>query len=397
MILFFGTMNAMPMMYAKAYRSLGKQVTYYVDVAKSNGLSRPENHFADIEYPYPSWIVERVLPTQLLASLFPRITKAMMIRRRSAASGTPEAVFLGGYFVAFAPFFPKHTRKVFLSYGSDLERWVDSSKADAVYEAVKTTSIFKYLPSTIGRWFVNKIIERNARGAKACDDVLFFPRGMSQQGDRVVDLLGSSGVRYIPRYDISMDALTGITREVKPRGEKLVIVSPVRFFYKDLPAVFAHECKGNDKIIRGIAAFRQKTNANIEVHFFEKGPHVDDAKMLCIELGLQDVVVWHKTVPLDRLLEMYAAADVIFDQVGSHWVGAVGMYALYMGKPLIANIDNLSSLGEVPALNARTSDEVAERLSEVHTGANLADLHRLSKIFADTAIGPESVIAKLGI
>jgi hypothetical protein len=56
-IIFFGTMNAMPMMYAHELRNLGQDVIYFVDVPEKNTLCRPENHFPSISYPYPDWVV----------------------------------------------------------------------------------------------------------------------------------------------------------------------------------------------------------------------------------------------------------------------------------------------------------------------------------------------------
>jgi hypothetical protein len=397
-ILFFGTMNAMPMMYARAYRAAGRDVVYFVDVPPSDTLSRPENHFADITYPYAHWIVEQHLPTQLIASLFPRLVKKTFTSKANIPRGSvPEAVFLGGYFVALAPYFPSQTKKIFLSYGSDLERWVDSARSDEVYDAVRSTSVFRLLPEKMGRWLIKKVMQRNEAGANACDDVLFFPKGMSPQGDKVIDKLVEHGVRYTPRYDISFDIFEGVDRVIKDRTSEFVVVSPVRFLYSDLPAEFAHHNKGNDLIIRGLARFRSETQAQLKVHFFDKGPDAEHARALCVELGIADVVTWHNPVPLTQLLSMYESADVVFDQVGSHWVGAVGMYALYMGKPLIANLGNLGFLGEIPALQAADVDGIVQALHVAHSRVGLADLHVRAKEFAQASVGPEAVIKKLGI
>ena len=83
-ILFFGSMNNMPMMYARELRRLGQDVIYFVDVPADDTLSRPECHYSDISHPYPDWIVEFVLPSQLLANVFPRPMLRLMLRKARA-------------------------------------------------------------------------------------------------------------------------------------------------------------------------------------------------------------------------------------------------------------------------------------------------------------------------
>jgi hypothetical protein len=123
--LFFGTMNAMPMVYARELRKLGQDVVYFVDVPRSDSLSRPECHYADIGYPYPNWIIEFPLVSPLLANIFPKITLQRMLRKARTRKrlGPIKAAFMGGHFVAFAPHLPKEALRIFLSYGSDFDVW----------------------------------------------------------------------------------------------------------------------------------------------------------------------------------------------------------------------------------------------------------------------------------
>jgi hypothetical protein len=65
-------------------------------------------------------------------------------------------------------------------------------------------------------------------------------------------------------------------------------------------------------------------------------------------------------------LDYYEQSDILFDQVGSHWLGGVGMYAAYMGKPLIANA-RLDVFGDVwgddvPILDASSVDDIFRHL-----------------------------------
>ncbi|RPD95630.1 hypothetical protein EGN69_07735 [Pseudomonas monteilii] len=102
-------------------------------------------------------------------------------------------------------------------------------------------------------------------------------------------------------------------------------------------------------MLRGLALYYE-LNKNIEIHLVEKGEDFVAAKSLCHELGLSEVVVWHKEMTFKQLLSLYDKADICFDQVGAHWIGAIGGYALWLGKPLIANDEMLIAEGVWPSL-----------------------------------------------
>src|SRR5262249_24680752 len=151
---------------------------------------------------------------------------------------------------------------------------------------------------------------------------------------------------------------------------------------------------GNDKIIHGLAMYK-KLNKYIEIHFVEKGEDVNHAKLLCDQLGLSDVIIWHKEMPFIDLIKIYELADICFDQVGKHWVGAGGIYALYIGKPLIANARNLSFLGESPIMNAETPDEVCKCMVALSDLAFRRTISARSKKFAEEKLGPFAVLERL--
>jgi hypothetical protein len=214
-IVFFGSMNAMPMMYALELKKMGQDILYFVDSSnKNNKLCRPENHFQNINYPYPEWIIEYVLPSQLLASLFPRLTLKLMLYagRKYLLRKKIKAVFLGGHFISFSNFFAPNIIKYHLSHGSDLMFWCDSSCLEKLLPSMKKKSIFKYLPWFASFMILKKILQNNSKGASRADATIFFPRGLSKEGDLVIDKLVRQGGRYIPRYDISFDLLSHVDR-----------------------------------------------------------------------------------------------------------------------------------------------------------------------------------------
>ena len=98
-VVFLGTMNAMPMMYALELRRMGCDVIYFVDVSSSNTLSRPENHFPSIGYPYPDWVVECVLPSEVFVPIFPKLFAEFYKKKIREITEKPVACFvLSGLF-----------------------------------------------------------------------------------------------------------------------------------------------------------------------------------------------------------------------------------------------------------------------------------------------------------
>lgn len=400
-IVFLGSMNAMPMMYALELRKLGYEVIYLVDVAKDNALSRPESHFPEIEYPYPNWIIEKTLRTQIFLPLFPRFfAKSYQSLVRQITKKPIGCFVLNGLFASLAPFLDKSACKVILSHGSDLDVWANIDGVESLAVSFKDRSIFKFLPRLLAKVFIKTAVHAQYVGCEKSDTVVYFPRGLNVDGDKITRALTRSGVRYVPRYDISFEPLKGQQRGFRPASKVFQIFSGVRFLYRTFPQGNVGYNKGNDIIIEGIAKFHS-VNRNIRVHFVEKGEDVHYAKELCRSLGLDEVIVWHKEMPMKSLLALYQNSDVCFDQVGAHWIGAIGGYALWLGKPLIANAEVLVQSGVWPADNpvcsAKTASEVHEWLIRLHDDSfrkmvsaqsmefvesHMSPLHALNEIFS---------------
>lgn len=394
-ILFLGTMNAMPMMYAAEFRKMGFNVIYIVDRPREDALCRPENHFPDIKYPYPDWVVEFVLPSQIIVALFPGFILRLVKRKAKIASC--KAVFASGFFIRLLSLLETKTKKITLSYGSDLDSWCDLEKLDCLQAGMRGRSIFRFFPNIIANKIIKKIVQSNVKSLKKSDCVMYFPKGFNEQGDKIIDSLPES-VKYIPRYDVSFSPLVGASRKFRSSGEKLILLCPVRFLYKTFPEGNSGYNKGNDIIIKGIAKYKQ-LNPNIEIHFFEKGEDVDAAKILCKEMAIDDVVVWHKEMKMLDLLSLYEQADIVFDQVGEHWIGAVGIYALYLGKPLIANcspaIRSAIWPKNNPVCNVENEGDIVFWLRRLEKEELRFEIHQRSKIFSEQYCGPRNCIERL--
>lgn len=388
-VVFMGTMNAMPMMYALELKKLGYDVLYFVDVAAEDTLSRPENHYPGIHYPYPDWIVEQILPTQIFLPIFPKVFAALYQYKIKKLTQKKVSCFvLGSFFTALSPYLP--AVKVGLPHGSDLDVWADKEGADALAKSFRR-SIFKFLPQTISCKLIRYMVDQQYAGYLNADVAMYFPLGLNAVGDKVINQLVAAGVKYVPRFDISFEPLLKESRAFKPPSDTLVLFSGVRFLFKTFPDGNTGYNKGNDLIIEGVARYAA-VNPNIRVHFVEKGEDVAQAKALCQALGLDKFVIWHKEMPFQALLKLYQEADICFDQVGAHWIGAIGAYALWLHKPLIANVDSIVKSGIFPQNNpvcaARTADEIYEWLVKLGDADFRKRVSDSAVMFTETYLGP---------
>jgi glycosyltransferase involved in cell wall biosynthesis len=394
-------MNAMPMMYALELRQRGYEIVYLVDVPRANQLSRPEHHFEQIQYPYPNWVVEFVIPSQILASLFPR-TMAGLVKRvvRRATRRNIGCYILNGYFISLGPYLGGSADLVALSHGSDLDVWANEDGAEVLADAFRNRSIFKYMPTALAKWCIRLIVRRQFRALTKMSAVMYFPRGFNHEGDRVLDRLAEKGVRHVPRYDISFEPLKGQPRDLREGAESstIEVFSGVRFLFETFPDGNKGYCKGNDVIIRGLGRY-YKEHKDIRVHFVEKGEDVARAKELCREHGLESAVIWHKEMPLRELLRLYIASDICFDQVGPNWIGAIGGYALYLGRPLIANPGPAVKAGIWPADNpicaASSEHEIYEWLLRLRDPMVRRHIAEKSKAFVEEFMGPNKALNEL--
>ncbi len=396
-ILFLGTMNAMPMHYAMELRKLNQEVVYFVDEKKENTLHRPECHFKNsISYPYPEWIVEFIVPSQLLIALFPKVFKFLLLKSLPTKYKNTKikAIFYSGFYVSLINLFPNNIN-IFLSYGSDLEYFCNIDLIDELSEDFKSKSFTRYLPKKLVHIIIQKVVNNQFQGAKESDYVLFFPEGNSVKGDKVINELIDNNVKYIERYDdMYIDDFKCYEKTSKFEDNELVILCATRFSYSNL-TLNDQENKGNDIIIRGIAKYIQNTNKKILIHFFEKGQDVNEAKKLCKELGIENNIIWHKPMPMHELFKLYEQSHICFDQLGNNWLGAVGVFAILLGIPLISNVSKYKV--SIPVLNATNEEEVYRGLIQLENRELYERISLESKKYAIENLTPLKILKQLVI
>ena len=71
--------------------------------------------------------------------------------------------------------------------------------ADELAEDFKNKSFTRYLPKRLVYTIISKVVNNQFIGAKKSDYVLFFPRGNSIKGDKVINELIENNVKYIEK------------------------------------------------------------------------------------------------------------------------------------------------------------------------------------------------------
>ncbi|RWX49421.1 Glycosyl transferases group 1 [Candidatus Electrothrix marina] len=219
--------------------------------------------------------------------------------------------------------------------------------------------------------------------------MVYFPPNFNAAGDKIISEIEKYNVTYLPRFHTSFAPLLGQNREFKENKSTLRIFSGVRFLYKKFPRGNSGYNKGNDKIIKSLAYYYQE-NKNIKIDFVEKGTDLESAKKLCKKMGLEPAITWHKEMPFDKLTILYQQSDICFDQVGDHWIGAIGYYALWLGKPLIADDKKYIDAGcwpkDNPVCSASSIEEIIYWLDKLSDNDERKKISVLSKLFADKYI-----------
>lgn len=388
-IAFIGSANALGMMYALELRNIGHNVTYFVTTPSSDTLSRPECHYAEIAYPYDDWIIERVIKNPLRANLLPCVYIKDVVDRLNGF----DLVVLSGMYLMLASHL-RVKRIAFLSHGSDLDVWCNKSNyVNHLNDLVSPRKFTGSLASIFG-------IFRMRRAFKKCNLLITFTQGLSQERDAVVNDISEGWPGHtIYRFDVSFRPLYGASRVAKLRSDKLVLLCAVRCSFLESPGVSPSDMKGVDIIIRGVGKYIELNRMPVEFHIVEKGKDLLLAKKICSDVGMDANTFWHKEMPFRDLLKLYENADVCFDQVSRSWLGAVGCYALYLGRPLIANSrsDVLNCIwgGSSSVCDVVDESGIVDWLIRLESEDVRRSIGAESCVFAENMLGPKYVVDEI--
>jgi hypothetical protein len=367
-VIFLGNMNNMPYTFAREIKKLGQPVTLLIDVSASYPLDRPESFDDRVTYPYDSWIKETrssKLPSRvkMLKMLWPKLFYKKEIKELNSC----DIIVLNGEWIKLGAYIAPQKKVIILFAGFDLEVSADYGKLPHFVTSFlnRHKSLFFFKPLIILAY--KKLITLQRRGIYRADKVNYYISGINEEGDNLLkEILNGKPAERQEVRGFPVDNFPYISPSKSPR---LRILNFTRFFFKNAERA---DNKRNDIMIEGIAKFIKINNLlpeNVSILFIEKGADLLEAKKLISELKIEDYITWKKPILQKELNEIIINSDIVFDQLGQHWLG-YGIVAMLYGRAVIAN-GRLhlykKAVGEAPPLcHAENASDVCRWLTELY-------------------------------
>lgn len=358
---FLGNTNNYPFIIASQMKAMGCEVVIFIDAPAEEFLNRPEHYTNDIRYPYPSWIKEKSSLRKSLHIHFPQIFEKEVIKEIN----TCDAVILNDYGHRFKNFIKPSIPSISMFSGGDLEIMGDY---DNVMKMKLINTKLKFLPRGLKKAYARFSVNQLRKGIGQASLVSYFPQGLIPYADEMLkEIFGHKSYKRFNHMHVTTEGY-----EYHPPVDNAVfrIFSFTRFMWKTPfpPGRSILENKGNDIMIKGIALFLKTYNKRLDIHLIEKGLHVEESKQLVEELGFSDMVTWHKEMPFKELQKHIIQADVVFEQLGTHFISG-GLYAMLLGRPVIGNarpeIFDLITGEQTPVCHACTPERVCYWLQQL--------------------------------
>lgn len=324
-----GNTNNYPFIIASQLREMGCEVVLYIDAPVNETLHRPEFYATQIKYPYPAWIKESTRLRKSICIHFPKIFSGKIIRELN----TCDAVILNDYGHRFKNFIKPSIISISMFSGADLEIMADYENVKRMY--LKNPKLW-FVPPFIKKMFAKFSVDQLRRGIAKATLVSYFPKGVIPSGDKfLAEIFPNESYTRFNHFHVITE---GYSYNPPPDNAVFRIFSFTRFMWKEPfpPGRSVYENKGNDIMLKGIALFLKRSAFSLDIHFIEKGLHLQETKDLINELGFSEMVTWHDEMPFKELQAHIIKADVVIEQLGNHYVSG-GLYAMLLGRPLIGN------------------------------------------------------------
>lgn len=347
---FLGNANNYPFMLARALRRAGHEVLFVLN--QRSLLNRPEHRYDDLTPADAAWILDagELEGTERFQFLPKSPLRDRIIDRLSAC----DAVVFNHAALSLANLVGRP--HIALLTGTDVQ-----DLADPRY--VRQADGF---PTVTRTWLEDAIARQRAGIATAVAVSVFF-RGLVPRHDATLDGLGLGPDR---RFFCWMTDPQYIRATPPPGNDVVRIFNLARLTWKRVgEGEFTEDHKASDVMILGLGEFcRRHPDVGLDVRLVEKGSQVAEAKELVQSCGLSSRVTWLKEMTQRDVLEEYAQADIVFDQMGLSLVAMGGLDAMALGRPLIANArpDVLRHyVPDPPVCQAATADEVVAQLERL--------------------------------
>lgn len=358
---FLGNTNNYPFIIASQMQALGCEVVLFVDAPQQDLLNRPEQYSTAIKYPYPQWIKEKLSLRKSVHIHLPQFFEKDVIKELN----TCDAVILNDFGHRFKNYIHPSIPSISMFSGGDLEIMGDY---DNVMQMKLGHEKLKWVPAFLKKAYARFSVNQLRKGISQAAAVSYFPKGLVPKGDEILQEIFQN--KPYNRFNHFHVITEGYQYSAPALNNAFTIFSFTRFMWKTPfpPGRSEVENKGNDIMIKGIALFLKTYTKKVAIHFIEKGLHVQETKQLIKELGFADLVTWHKEMPFKNLQDYIVTADVIFEQLGTHFISG-GLYAMLHGRPLIGNarpeIFDVITGEKTPVCHATTPEEVSEWLHKL--------------------------------
>jgi len=326
---FLGNTNNYPFIIASQMREIGCEVVLYIDAPVNETLHRPEFYTSNIKYPYPSWIKESARLRKSICIHFPNFLSGKILNELN----TCDAVILNDYGHRYINFIKPSITTISMFSGADLDIMADYENVKLMY--LNNAKLW-FLPVFIKKMFAKFSVNQLRKGIAKASLVSYFPKGIIPSGDKFLAEIFPNG--NYTRFNHFHVITEGFMYNPPPDNAVFRIFSFTRFMWKGPfpPGRSEYENKGNDIMLKGIALFLKNYGKPLDIHFIEKGLHIQESKELIDSLGFSDMVTWHKEMPFKELQAHIIKSDVVFEQLGNHYVSG-GLYAMLLGRPVIGN------------------------------------------------------------
>jgi len=342
----------MPTEYAILLKKYCSEVVHFFDADKQDALSNPLIHWGVNSNARTAGIkIKELKIHHHLSYLFPRVFHSGLLAEMRSA----DLILLSGPNISLARLLEKAGKKIVaLSYGNDISFYCNPEWPQMAMTEVRGAK--KVIAPLLLR-LKSAFVKLQIAGLNSCTHYSYFIPGVDIETDALLDriLVGKHQPVRVSRYSINIDNLE--RDEFKDQLPHLVdtyrIVFPVRFSE-------GNELLGNKGwrlLFDGLKEYKTVASKRFKCVCFRKGDFLaamDYAKTL----GIDDVIEWCDTVSFDTIVQYYRSADIVIEQLGSHWIGQ-GLYAMALGKPVIGRCSTEKQIDFFKESGLLFTDDVA--------------------------------------
>ena len=384
-----GSMNCMPTEYAILLNKYCGEVVHYYDAGDYDTLSNPTIRWgANSSARTKGLCIKKIRFQHHLSYLSPHLFHYNLLTQIRSA----DVVLLSGPSISLARLLVSPDKKVVaLSYGNDISLYCNPKWPEI---ALSEVSGLRKIITPLLLMLKSAFVKLQIAGLRSCTHYSYFISGFDTEIDHLLKriLVGDHEPIRLPRYSINIDILERdqFEDQLPHLVETYKILFPVRFSE-------GNELLGNKGwriLFDGLKKYKNSRAKKFICICFKKGNYQAAIEYANTQ-GIDDVLEWHDIVSFDAIIQYYRSADVVVEQLGSHWIGQ-GLYAMALGKPVIGRVTTekqVEFFKESGLLTADDADGLVSHLIQCESNEIRENVGRTSREFvrARAAIEPEFI------